>query len=113
MALPSGIIFLWSGSIASIPSGFVLCNGANGTPDLRNRFLVGAGSSYAVGANGGANNHTHTFTTIGHNHSILAGAWLDAGVGYNNATQNAVDAGTTDAGDGRPPYFALAYIMKT
>jgi len=46
--IPSGGIFLWSGSIGSIPAGYVLCNGSNGTPDLRNRFVVGAGSTYAV-----------------------------------------------------------------
>ena len=73
--VPSGIILLWSGSTASIPSGWALCNGSNGTPDLRDRFVVGAGTSYAVGATGGANtvtldatmipSHTHTVTTTG------------------------------------------------
>ena len=52
--IPSGGIFLWSGSIGSIPAGYVLCNGSNGTPDLRNRFIVGAGSTYAVDATGGS-----------------------------------------------------------
>jgi microcystin-dependent protein len=57
---------MWSGSIGSIPSGWFLCNGLNGTPDLRDRFVVGAGSTYAVGATGGSANavvvsHTHTF----------------------------------------------------
>ena len=50
---PSGGIVMWSGSVASIPSGWLLCDGTNGTPDLRNRFIVGAGSTYAVGATGG------------------------------------------------------------
>ena len=73
--VPSGIITLWSGSIASIPTGWVFCNGANSTPDLRDRFVVGAGTSYAVGDTGGANtvtldatmipSHTHTVTTTG------------------------------------------------
>jgi hypothetical protein len=49
----SGMILLWSGSVASIPSGWVLCNGSSGTPDLRDRFIVGAGSTYAVNATGG------------------------------------------------------------
>jgi hypothetical protein len=52
-AVPSGGIIMWSGSIGSIPSGYVLCNGSNGTPDLRDRFIVGAGNSYSVGNNGG------------------------------------------------------------
>ena len=52
--LPAGTIVLWSGSIGSIPAGWVLCNGNNGTPDLRNRFVVGAGSTYSVDASGGS-----------------------------------------------------------
>jgi hypothetical protein len=65
--IPSGLISLWSGSVASIPSGWYLCNGSNGTPDLRNRFVVGAGSTYAVDATGGSADaitvsHTHTFS---------------------------------------------------
>ena len=52
--IPSGGIFMWSGSIGSIPAGYVLCNGSNGTPDLRNRFVVGAGSTYVVDATGGS-----------------------------------------------------------
>lgn len=73
--IPAGIITLWSGSIASIPTGWVICNGSNSTPDLRDRFVVGAGTTYAVGATGGANtvtldstmipSHTHTVTTTG------------------------------------------------
>lgn len=51
---PIGMIVLWSGSIATIPDGWALCNGSNGTPDLRNRFVVGAGTTYGVGATGGA-----------------------------------------------------------
>lgn len=80
--LPSGAIILWSGSIGSIPAGYYLCNGSNGTPDLRNRFVVGAGSTYAVDATGGSADaivvsHTHTFsgTTAAagsHNHTVTA-----------------------------------------
>ena len=67
-AFPSGGIIIWSGSSASIPSGWVLCNGSNSTPDLRDKFVVGAGSTYAVGATGGSANaivvsHTHTATS--------------------------------------------------
>jgi hypothetical protein len=83
-AFPTGGIILWSGSIAAIPSGWALCNGSNGTPDLRNRFVVGAGSTYAVDATGGSADaivvsHTHTATSTssvtdpGHNHNYFAG----------------------------------------
>ncbi len=74
LRLPTGMIMLWSGSVALIPSGYVICDGSNGTPDLRNRFVVGAGSTYAVAATGGATSvasdsqgaHTHTGATGSH-----------------------------------------------
>jgi len=74
---PSGGIIIWSGSSASIPSGWLLCDGSSSTPDLRNRFVVGATSTYAVGATGGSadaivvsHTHTATVTDSGHVHSI-------------------------------------------
>jgi microcystin-dependent protein len=76
---PTGVIVLWSGSIGSIPLGWALCNGNNGTPDLRDRFIVGAGSTYAVDATGGSADasvvsHTHTATSVvtdaGHRHTL-------------------------------------------
>jgi hypothetical protein len=63
--MPTGIISLWSGSIATIPSGWLLCDGSNGTPDLRDRFVVGAGTTYAVNATGGAANVTPAGTISG------------------------------------------------
>jgi len=68
----TGMIILWSGSTGSIPSGWALCNGSSGTPDLRNRFVVGAGSTYAVDATGGSADatlpsHTHTATSSSEN----------------------------------------------
>jgi hypothetical protein len=51
--IPAGGIIMWSGSIGSIPVGYFLCNGQNGTPDLRDRFVVGSGNTYAVGNTGG------------------------------------------------------------
>lgn len=78
-AVPSGMIMIWSGSVGSIPTGWVLCNGSNSTPDLRDKFVIGAGSTYAVGGTGGSANstvvsHTHTATTASdgtHNHSVV------------------------------------------
>jgi hypothetical protein len=51
--VPSGAIMMWSGSIGSIPAGYVICNGSNGTPDLRDSFIVGAGNNFAVAGTGG------------------------------------------------------------
>ena len=66
----SGMIILWSGAANAIPSGFVLCNGSNSTPDLRDRFVVGAGSSYSVGDTGGSANVTLSTSQIpSHAHS--------------------------------------------
>jgi hypothetical protein len=80
-AFVAGMIMLWSGSSATIPSGWLLCDGSNSTPDLRNRFVVGATSTYAVGATGGSADaivvsHTHTGTTstVGnHQHNATLG----------------------------------------
>lgn len=80
-AIPTGCIVMWSGSIGSIPSGWYLCNGSNGTPDLRDRFVLGAGSSYSVNDIGGSKDaivvsHTHTasstssVTDPGHSHNV-------------------------------------------
>jgi len=55
---PPGIIIMWSGAIGAIPTGWTLCDGTNGTPDLRDRFVVCAGGVYSVGDSGGANDHT-------------------------------------------------------
>lgn len=77
LIVPTGTIALWSGSIASIPTGWALCDGTNGTPNLRDRFVVGAGGTYAVGANdipsgttGDAGDHAHGGATAGHTLTI-------------------------------------------
>jgi len=82
--VPSGGIIMWKGSVASIPSGWHLCDGNNGTPNLTDRFVVGAGNTYAVDANGGSADaivveHTHTYsgttnTTGAHEHSLYLNA---------------------------------------
>jgi hypothetical protein len=90
-AFVAGMIMLWSGSSASIPSGWLLCDGTNSTPDLRNRFVVGATSTYAVGATGGtadaivvAHTHTGTTSTAGeHNHFALTSVFPSNGNANN------------------------------
>lgn len=86
--VPNGAIIMWSGTVATIPNGFLLCDGTNGTPDLRNRFVIGAGDTYAVGATGGSS----ATTSVGD-----------------------VEAGpqATVSTSALPPYYALCYIMKT
>ena len=144
--IPTGLISLWSGSIGSIPSGWALCDGNNSTPDLRDRFVVGAGNTYAVAAQGGSANaivvtHTHTFSgTTGamnsnasHTHTypraVTSGGVLGGTSSYSITASGTTDStnidhthnisGTTDSSGNSgtnanlPPYYALAYIMKT
>ena len=140
-SIPSGCILLWSGSTGSIPSGFLLCDGTNGTPDLRNSFIVGAGNNYTVGQTGGSADaivvsHTHTATSVvtdpGHAHGYdRAGSALPqngsstycltnpAATHPNTDTSTTgitvvttnVAAGTSGTGANNPLYYALAYIM--
>ncbi|CAB5194399.1 hypothetical protein UFOVP177_3 [uncultured Caudovirales phage] len=131
--VPSGCIVIWSGSSASIPSGWYLCNGSNSTPDLRDRFVVGAGTTYAVGATGGSKDaivvsHTHSVSDPGHRHSILMSSANNTLSGTpsklsttQNQTGNTENANTgisiNSTGDSGtnanlPPYYALCYIMK-
>lgn len=140
--VPRGCILLWSGSTSTIPGGWALCNGQNGTPDLRDRFVVGAGSTYAVAAKGGATtvtlttsqipSHTHSIASDGdHTHTIDfnragSGASVYTGLSAINSgtssvmTSNSAGAHTHTAGssggggahENLPPYYALCYIMK-
>ena len=114
--VPVGGILIWSGSVASIPTGWALCDGTGGTPDLRGRFVVGSGSSYASGATGGAASanmlhihstpnattdtggaHTHaagtTSTDGAHSHS------LGSPTGTSNEYYNSVNGGAATGAD--------------
>jgi len=110
---------MWSGSTSSIPSGWVLCNGSNGTPDLRDRFIVGAGNAYSVGNTGGANSVTISWSQMpSHSHSYSGGDRQTVGNGgqsqpVSQGGNNTGSAGGNGAHENRPPYYALAYIMKT
>ena len=142
LGAPAGIIGMWSGTIASIPSGWALCDGQLGRPDLRNKFVVGAGGSYAVNAGGGNKDaivvsHTHTGTVASHTHpTVLTNVY---GINDSSVAQNAFPASrcsringctlgntgdvsspaaaiSTDGSSGTnanlPPYYALCYIVK-
>ena len=138
-AFVSGMIILWSGAADAIPSGFVLCDGNNSTPDLRDRFVVGAGSGYAVNATGGSADAT----LPSHYHNYPGDDQLTAANGKSGGTQFGTtptwsntfddnfnyDATSTLSGGAKlwrtttvgesvtnknlPPYYALCYIMKT
>ena len=117
VAIPSGGIILWSGAADAIPSGFVLCDGNNSTPDLRNRFVVGAGDSYAVDATGGATTDSISLSISGTTGGMVPQGYTSSGNGaVHNATTSHVHSfsGSGSATvDTLPPYYALCYIMKT
>jgi len=133
--VPSGCILLWSGSIISIPSGWYLCDGNNSTPDLRDRFIVGAGFTYNVANVGGSANsivvsHTHsaTSTDSGHTHTQNLGSGSSqpglttsqspvggqstTATGFAVITTTIASTGSSGTNANLPPYYALAYIMK-
>ena len=135
-AFVSGMIMLWSGSEASIPAGWVLCDGTSSTPNLQDRFVVGAGNTYAVDANGGSADavvvsHTHTATVTDPSHvhaipyqSTVSGpsygsstTGTSSGTQTQSATTGITVANSTTGVSGTnanlPPYYALCYIMKS
>lgn len=139
--IPTGMISLWYGAVGAVPSGWYLCDGTNGTPDLRDKFIVGAGNSYAVGAVGGTADavvveHTHTATSVvtdpSHVHGGIPtgsgdigsnnGAYREGANGTfhdSNSATTGITVATTNSSTGvdgtnknLPPYYALAYVMK-
>jgi microcystin-dependent protein len=147
--VPPGAIIMWSGAINNIPVGWALCDGSNGTPDLRDRFIVGAGGNYNVGNTGGSNTVTLTTSQIpSHRHTAsisqagdhshgMGTKWLMTGsgseinpgtngpdyfatthertTGQAGAHSHSITISSTGGGgahENRPPYYALAYIMK-
>lgn len=134
--VPVGCILLWSGAIVAIPAGWALCNGSSGTPDLRNKFIVGAGSTYAVAATGGAVSGTPTITVgattlstaqmPAHTHAADTAVFNTGAVSHALTNTHTTDNGTTSSTGGGgshthtasatiatlPPYYALAYIQK-
>ena len=126
--VPVGGVIMWSGAVNSIPQGWALCNGTNGTPDLRNRFLVGAGDEYAVGATDGEKFHQLTVAEMPrHAHAdensandcggpvTSRSALLSTGYGAKGGFVGEDVFHTTGGNqphENRPPYYALCFIMK-
>ena len=106
-----GTIWEWSGLISAIPPGFVVCDGTKGTPDLRDRFIVGAGNGFAVNEVGGVTIHNHPFTGDGHIHAIAGGLDISEGEEIDNNTSTDPVVGTTDNGTALARYYALIYLQ--
>jgi len=125
------MIILWHGSIATIPTGWALCNGSNGTPDLRNRFIVCANADDSGTAKttiagpaqqtGGHAVHKHTVSADSHVHSFEYGdptedgeVWTSVDFTFGETGGHApFDTDDSEDDDALPPFYALAYIMKT
>lgn len=108
-----GFIVLWYGAIADLPFSWHECDGTHGTPDLKNRWVVGAGNSYAVGDRGGFKNYQHDFTSNTHTHDIPPSANpISAGTDFGDTTDPSSVTGTTDYTLTVPPYRCLTYIQK-
>ena len=129
-----GTILPYAGDLSKIPNGWALCNGENGTPDLRNRFLTGAGASYTLGTTGGENYHTLSISEMpSHNHEVsgnynILGEVSTNSIGGNGAYLASVSirylltsistvlsysyAGGDMPHENRPPFYAVYWIMK-
>ena len=134
-SLPAGSIIPWYGNLADIPDGFALCNGSNGTPDLRDKFITGAGSTYALGDTGGEKEVRLQIDQLP-KHSFVSGYiavgtsmarfpnWgstgeykfcaegADAGSTLYFKNSSTMTIGNDKPHENRPPYFALYYLMK-
>jgi hypothetical protein len=123
-ALPRKSIVMWHGLVINIPSGWALCDGTGGTPDLRDRFLVGAEGDLSPGAMGGSLNWTTELGGV-HDHGGTALASVDEQPVESDDSPDAVASPVTHAHEIpqeaahahsllgiRPPYYAAVFIMK-
>lgn len=128
-SVPVGTIVLWSGSANNIPDGWKLCNGQDGTPDLRGRFVVGhdpRDGDYSVNKTGGEKTHTLSVNEMpSHSHGVPISIWGYSGSRgdywefaapesyYSHKTSlSSSSVGGGKAHENRPPYYALCYIMR-
>lgn len=123
--VPIGGIIMWSGAIVDIPTGWHLCDGTGGTINLKNKFIVGAGDTYAVAATGGESTHSLSIAELAaHTHNSPGGynfAEIAAGtqglvsspvVPITQVSATVTSTGSGTAHENKPPYYALAYIQR-
>lgn len=116
---PVGSIVIWSGTEDNIPAGWQLCNGTNGTPDLRDKFVLSAGPNHPIGETGGSEEVTLTVAQMpSHRHDLKYGG---SGSTTNTPLRSVTTGGNTLATNSTggsqphpnmPPYYAMCYIMK-
>lgn len=111
LSIDIGVITVFAGGIGNIPSGWFLCDGSNGTPDLRAKFVVSAGPLFAVGNEGGSFGHGHDFTGDGHTHDLQEGSDLGGTAMIDTTTNSESIVGRTGNAFNIPPLYALAFIQ--
>lgn len=120
---PVGTIVIWSGTADDIPTGWHLCNGEDGTPDLRDKFVLGAGTKYGVGTEGGSEevtltaaqmpSHSHNFMIKNGGSALNSTVWLNYdSKPYTGGTASSSTVGSSRPHNNMPPYYSLCYIMK-
>ena len=124
--IPTGVIAMWSGLKANIPTGWYLCDGSNGTPDLRDRFICSIGASGEPGGTGGSTTLTHAGSAVGdHTNVVVPATTASANKIGTSAASGAplththiiatITHSVTQSNDhtgAKPPYYTLAFIMK-
>lgn len=106
-----GNIIWWQGSLATIPGSWALCDGSQGTPDLRDRFLFGNSIGTPPTVDGGGTTHDHVSTSDGHVHEIPGSGEIVNASGHDSDVGWKQFDLTTDPGDNLPPYYSLCFIM--
>lgn len=106
-----GTIQMWQGSIATIPNYWTLCDGSQGTPDLRDQFVHGAQPALPPDTTGGAATHVHHSWTAGHMHRIERGAITAEPGPTGRLSSTDSDTLTTDPTANLPIYYALCFIQ--
>lgn len=110
-----GMIMLWYGTEATVPSGWHICDGNMGTPNLSNRFVIGASVVYPNNTQGGSGAHVHTIHGDGHAHNLMGGSLIidsDPAGDFDYGTNISSVTGDTNSKEHRPPWYSLYYIMK-
>jgi microcystin-dependent protein len=120
----AGVIAMWAGSLREIPNGWVLCDGKNGTPDLRDKFIVGSGGEYMQCTTGGSAQvklnmsyipaHAHSRNAAGTQEAPVVGRILKAKAGESsNCALELKDAFTTAYSGNKTVYEIPEYHNKT